>query len=202
MESFDVIKILSYGLSGLAFLLIFMTYSLIASEQKRARPRREILGTIRMFMGLVLLCVVVVGVFGLPAIRNNSLLRQDLDTLRLENYRVSTLYQIQQSNNFLEENAGNLAPARVAEIIEKNAQKLDTLSKVVAANHPEEEKVYRSLQQELQTRADTLTQQTRPSSPAEVRRITKEVKKLNRDFEKLIEKRLREQSEAPPVATP
>jgi hypothetical protein len=50
MSSIDPAKVLSYGAIGLGFLLAFLAYSLILSEQRRDRPRRSIIRTIYSFM--------------------------------------------------------------------------------------------------------------------------------------------------------
>jgi hypothetical protein len=50
MSTIDPTKVLSYGAIGLGFLLAFLAYSLILSEQKQDRPRRSIIRTIYFFM--------------------------------------------------------------------------------------------------------------------------------------------------------
>ncbi len=59
MTNLDVAEILRVGLSGLIFLLAYLTYRLLRAEQKRNRPRKMILGTIGGFMALCVLMAVL-----------------------------------------------------------------------------------------------------------------------------------------------
>jgi hypothetical protein len=54
---------LKYGLIGLGFLLAFLSYTLLASEQRKSSPRKEIFLPIYLFMAFSL-CVMALGLFG------------------------------------------------------------------------------------------------------------------------------------------
>jgi hypothetical protein len=63
MGGLDVVKILSYGVIGLGFLLAFLAYRLLAQEQRREQVRSEALRSIYLFMAFaVVLCLV--GILG------------------------------------------------------------------------------------------------------------------------------------------
>jgi hypothetical protein len=63
MAGLDVVKVLSYGVIGLGFLLALFSYRLLSKEQKLATPRREMLRAINIFMAFsVSLCLV--GILG------------------------------------------------------------------------------------------------------------------------------------------
>lgn len=194
MEYFDIAKILSYGLSGLSFLLIFMTYNLIAKEQRRRTPRKEILGTIRLFMGLVLLCITIVGFFGVPTLSDNIALKRHNDTLKVENYKINSLYEIKEDYELLEENAQNLSTDSVANIIEKNTQRLDTLSKTISGVAPQQQKEIDELKQELSEKAEALRNSSENTGRQEVRRIVKDFKKLNKRLNKVADEKLKKES--------
>lgn len=72
LESIDVVKVLGYGLSGFAFLLVFLAFMLLRKEQEQNQPRKLIVQTIQMFMGLCLILSVVVGVLTVPVMSDNS----------------------------------------------------------------------------------------------------------------------------------
>lgn len=78
LQSFDVVKILGYGLSGFAFLLVFLAFMLLRKEQDKPEPRKLIIQTIQMFMGLCLVLCIAVGVISIPISSNNSQLQQVL----------------------------------------------------------------------------------------------------------------------------
>jgi hypothetical protein len=79
LKNLDFVQILSIGISGFGFLLILLAFLLIYKEQGRqGEPRAGILSTIRYFMGLNLVSIIVVGVISLPSISKNGSLKQEL----------------------------------------------------------------------------------------------------------------------------
>jgi len=74
-------KLLSYGVSGFALLMIGFTYYLMRNELKRDLPRHIAIKTIWMFMGLVILSTVVVGFFSLPLADKNDELNEEVNGL-------------------------------------------------------------------------------------------------------------------------
>lgn len=79
LKNLDFVQILSIGISGFGFLLILLAFLLISKEQARTgEPRAGILSTIRYFMGLNLVSIIVVGVISLPSISKNGSLKQEL----------------------------------------------------------------------------------------------------------------------------
>ncbi len=74
-------KLLSYGVSGFALLMIGFTYYLMRSELKRDIPRNIAIKTIWMFMGLVILSTVAVGFFSIPLADKNEELKKEVNGL-------------------------------------------------------------------------------------------------------------------------
>ncbi len=74
-------KLLSYGISGFALLMIGLTFYLMKTELKRDLPRHIAIKTIWMFMGLVILATVVVGFFSVPLADKNEELNKEVTSL-------------------------------------------------------------------------------------------------------------------------
>lgn len=55
-----IVDILKVGLSGLVFILMFLAYRLLATEQKMEVPRRAILSSIKGFAWTCVLLIVLV----------------------------------------------------------------------------------------------------------------------------------------------
>ena len=72
----SVTKILSLGISGFCFLLVYLSYRIIQKEQERPVIRTEIFKPVYVFMAINFLNVVVVGILGLPAISRNQDLQE------------------------------------------------------------------------------------------------------------------------------
>lgn len=187
MESFatnlDVVKILSYGASGLSFLLMFLAYNIIRKEQDRRNPRQKILNTVYVYMLFTLLNMVVVGVVGVPTLRDNQLLSEKTTALKLENYKVNSLYEIQRSTQELEQNADNLPPDSIARTLERNAQKLDTLSKALGEEESEQKAELEQVRESYQQKAKAVSED---KSPQKIRRILRDVNQVNQKLDKAI----------------
>lgn len=63
MQLDQVVPILQTGLAGLAFLLAFMSYRIITTEQSKDSPRVVILRSARNYFVLCILLAVIVGGF-------------------------------------------------------------------------------------------------------------------------------------------
>ena len=61
MDLTVVVEILKVGLSGLAFLLAFMGYRLLAQEQKKKSPGEKTLRSIQMFLWQAIVLAILVG---------------------------------------------------------------------------------------------------------------------------------------------
>ena len=61
MDLTVVVEILKVGLSGLAFLLAFMGYRLLAQEQKKKTPSEKTLRSIHMFVWQAIVLALLVG---------------------------------------------------------------------------------------------------------------------------------------------
>ena len=62
MNQINPYQILSYGVIGLGFLLAVLAYRLLSNEQRRDRPRSDILRAANIFMAFsVVLCAIGVG---------------------------------------------------------------------------------------------------------------------------------------------
>jgi hypothetical protein len=59
----DIVPILQTGLAGFAFLLAYLSYRVIAQEQKKEEPRVAILQSAQRYFYLCILLAVVVGSF-------------------------------------------------------------------------------------------------------------------------------------------
>ncbi|CAM1340424.1 hypothetical protein [Tenacibaculum amylolyticum] len=84
-------KLLSYGISGFALIMIVLTYRLLQAELKREAPRPIATKTIGMFMGLVLIATVVVGFFSVPIANKNDQLSTEVNDLTIN---ISKLLQM------------------------------------------------------------------------------------------------------------
>jgi hypothetical protein len=186
MENLNIIKILSYGISGLAFLLIFMTYSLILKEQRRERPRREIMRMIRSFMILELLCIGVVGFFGVPTFQDNLFLHQTNDTLKVENYKTKSLVDFEKNSDILEKEGENLSQDSITSLIQENADNLDSLSQMVSKVNPKQEKKINQIKENLHEKIDKLTNAKKKLSSKELRRVVKEMQTLQKDLDETV----------------
>jgi hypothetical protein len=90
-----VVDILKVGLSGLVFLLMFLAYRLLATEQKMSAPRAAILLSVKRFLWTcVLLILLVAGTEGFERIykpdRGAALTRQ-LEECRESLLRLQSL---------------------------------------------------------------------------------------------------------------
>lgn len=190
MENFDIVKILSYGLSGLAFLLLFLTYSLIRQEQSRSKPRQEILGTIRSFMLLVFLSVVVVGIFGVPTFRDNELLQATNDSLSTENQEISSLYSFLQKINFLK-NAKSLDKEEAIAIISDLSTELDSLGNSLDKVKSLKRKGIRKIQEDLSQKLEDLKKQEGDLNPRELAKLAEDIQKLEIQMEEVTRRKYR-----------
>jgi hypothetical protein len=90
-----VVDILKVGLSGLVFLLMFLAYRLLATEQKMATPRPEILSSAKGFAWTcVLLIVLVAGTAVFEQVylpERGTALTQQLETCRESLLRLQAL---------------------------------------------------------------------------------------------------------------
>ncbi len=59
LENLDAVEILSFGAIGLGFLLAFLTYTLIAIEQRKNPTRQPILDLLRRFMGFSVVLLLI-----------------------------------------------------------------------------------------------------------------------------------------------
>ncbi len=190
MENFDVVKILSYGLSGLAFLLLFLTYSLIRQEQSRSKPRKEILGTIRSFMFLVFFCVVVVGIFGVPTMRDNELLQASNDSLSTENQEIYSLYSFLQKINYLK-NAESLDKDEAVMIVSDLSQELDSLGNSLDKVKSLKRKGIRKIQEDLAQKVEDLKKQEGDLKPKELAALAEEIQELESRMEEVTRRKYR-----------
>lgn len=58
----ELAEFLKYGISGLSAIAFILSFYLLSRESSRAKPRAEMLRSIRMFMGLTLVLGLVSGV--------------------------------------------------------------------------------------------------------------------------------------------
>lgn len=128
MESLDIVEVLSYGLGALAFLLLFGSFYLLRQESNRAQARSEIVRVIRVFMGITILCIAIVGILGVPTVRNYQLLSRMNDTLRVEKFQALTLYHLKKNNEILIEQNKALSQDSILELLLENEEALDSLS--------------------------------------------------------------------------
>lgn len=137
LGSLDVLKILGYGLSGFAFLLVFLAFMLLRKEQDKPEPRKMIIQTIQMFMGLCLLLSISVGIISVPISSQNSQLQAV----------ITTGNQISSTGNRAEGAADKLVNLATHDKLDSNAirlseitisNSLDSIRDVIAASRPED----------------------------------------------------------------
>jgi uncharacterized membrane protein YuzA (DUF378 family) len=68
----DIIKILGYGLIGLAAICVVASMTLISKESSKEKPNKEVLKTIRFYMIAGLIAIVVVGIFSMPSLNKSK----------------------------------------------------------------------------------------------------------------------------------
>ncbi|HYM21526.1 MAG TPA: hypothetical protein VEW28_11065 [Candidatus Kapabacteria bacterium] len=73
--NFDLVKALGYGCAFTAFVLIYFSFKLIKDVIDKPSPNQSAVSLIKFFMGLSFAAVIVVGIFGIPTLRNNDLLQ-------------------------------------------------------------------------------------------------------------------------------
>jgi predicted PurR-regulated permease PerM len=183
--NFDVIKILGYGAAGLSFLLMFLAYNLIQKEQKIKKPRREILNIVYVYMLFTLLNIVVVGFVGIPAMQDNAVLKQINDTLKVENYKVTSLFKIQKNNDIISDNLTNLSNDSLVSLITQNAEQLDTLAK--SATQADEKQKLISLKNDLTKKIDSLARLP-AGNKRDMRKILRDIKGYKTQLDKMVDK--------------
>lgn len=96
-------KLLSYGVSGFAVIMIGLTYYQMKSEFNREVPRKIVLKTIWMFMGLVMVSTISVGFFTLPIANKNKQLVTETNTQTGDlNYLLNILSEKDKNIKLLE----------------------------------------------------------------------------------------------------
>ncbi len=137
LQSLDVVKILGYGLSGFAFLLVFLAFMLLRKEQDKPEPRKMIIQTIQMFMGLCLVLSIAVGVISIPISRNNSRLQQ---VLQDGTVIASQSEKAEKSANDLATRvlSNNLSALDISKSEKDIAARLDSIDEMVSENRPED----------------------------------------------------------------
>lgn len=91
MLGIDIVKILGYGLIGLAAICVLASMTLISKESSKENPNKEVLKTIRLFMVIGLVALFVVGVFSLPTLnKNKSMSNESVGKLASDLKEMST----------------------------------------------------------------------------------------------------------------
>ncbi len=135
----DPVKILSYGLSGLVFLLVFFAYQLLSNEQKRDKPRTIMIVTIMVFMLINIASTVIVGVWGIPSMRDNQKLSDEKDKALNDKKNTDKVNDVLQTANktkdgfikTLSDTSAINTTVLVAQL-QTTAKHLDTLSTSIA----------------------------------------------------------------------
>jgi len=135
-QNLDFVGILSIGISGFGFLLILMAFFLIYKEQNRPdEPRKGILSTIRFFMVINIVNIIIVGVIGLPAIQRNKNLKENNENLAMANQKKEAEIKVLNDGiridsviiQNLDPKTPDVSADAAAEAIESFTQSLDTL---------------------------------------------------------------------------
>ena len=99
MNLSDVVNILQVGLSGLAFLLAFLGYWLIAREQQAEKPRPAMLKSAKYFLFQCIGLAVIVGIFQIaPRFIPLALDQQQVGTCR-DSFDLLSL-RVQRNGNY------------------------------------------------------------------------------------------------------
>ena len=123
----DFVKILGYGLSGFAFLLMFFAYMLLRQVINKSTQNKMIIKSIWAFMGLSFLLTITIGVF--------SFITGDYKQKELENNEAT----IKTQQNGLEilnadQKLDSLVKKAIAENIMNNPEKAEA-TKVAHAQY-------------------------------------------------------------------
>jgi hypothetical protein len=158
MESnIDIVKILGYGLSGFAFLLLFMAYNLIHTEQKRdGNPRGGIIKLIIAFMSLDIIAIVVVGILGIPALRDNQMLNKNLT---VSQQKVDELGHFTETQNKLIATLADTtlnSPRKLHESTQQIASSLDSLASSISISDTSQKAVVSNLRKTFAAASDKL----------------------------------------------
>ena len=139
MQSFDIVKILGIGLSGLVFLLTVMSYFIIKKEQERELIRPLLIKTVFGFMAINILAILIVGFFSLPLMKENSELSQQKTMLEKEKEHsallIDSLNKTQELLLSISDKKQNTSPININEA----KQKINTTEQdaQLIANHIE-----------------------------------------------------------------
>ena len=119
-----VVPILQTGLAGFAFLLAYLSYRLIAAEQKKDKPNPTMLKSAKQYFYLCILLAVIVGIF--PIVRTTM---QTVDQEQLAACRDS--FDLLSSSKDRAESQADLSQAINAHVAQcaQTIQQLDEASR-------------------------------------------------------------------------
>lgn len=157
----DFVKILGYGLSGFAFLLMFFTYMLLRQVITKPTQNKMIFKLIWGFMGLSFLFTIVVGVFSfMTGDYKKSALAKNEETITKQQNGLEVLTE-NQTLDSLAQKATEIVSTDTAKVnetkknFEKNIAELQAKLDKVNATAEEKSKV-NSLKEESTKTLDSL----------------------------------------------
>ena len=151
----DFVKILGYGLSGFAFLLMFFAYMLLRQVINKSTQNKMIIKSIWAFMGLSFLLTITIGVFSFitgdykqkELANNEATIKTQQNGLEILNadQKLDSLVKKAIADNMINKNASN-------KIIDELESKLDSSNAT-----PEDKRKFESLKGETNKTLDSLS---------------------------------------------
>ena len=151
----DFVKILGYGLSGFAFLLMFFAYMLLRQVINKSTQNKMIIKSIWAFMGLSFLLTITIGVFSFitgdykqkELADNEATIKTQQNGLEILNadQKLDSLVKKAIADNMINKNASN-------KIIDELESKLDSSNAT-----PEDKRKFESLKGETNKTLDSLS---------------------------------------------
>lgn len=151
----DFVKILGYGLSGFAFLLMFFAYMLLRQVINKSTQNKMIIKSIWAFMGLSFLLTITIGVFSFitgdykqkELADNEATIKTQQNGLEILNadQKLDSLVKKAIADNMINKNASD-------KIIDELESKLDSSNAT-----PEDKRKFESLKGETNKTLDSLS---------------------------------------------
>lgn len=159
----DFVKILGYGLSGFAFLLMFFAYMLLRQVINKSTQNKMIIKSIWAFMGLSFLLTITIGVFSfITGDYKQKKLADNEATIKTQRNGLEILNADQKLDSLVKKTiADNMAnnPEKAAEtkqaydkIITELESKLD-----ISNATPDDKRKFESLKGEMNKTLDSLS---------------------------------------------
>lgn len=140
----DFVKILGYGLSGFAFLLMFFAYMLLRQVINKSSQSGMIFKSIWGFMGLSFILTIVIGIFSyMTGDYKKTELASNVETIKKQETNIGALTDVNSLKNIVAEAGSSDKPVDTLKVEEakKESEKLldDLGGKIKDANATQEQ---------------------------------------------------------------